>query len=122
VEGSGFEPPVPLAKRGGLSGGTKSPGCAPATSVVALSKQENQDSLLEEEGFEPSVPRNRDNAVRDCPFRFLGTSRRPTFGLETCATSEPRRRGVGMIISLTLGVHPSGAPSCSLTSRDVGAC
>ena len=60
-----------------------------------------EDSALEGEGFEPSVPRKRDYALRDCPFRFLGTLLdQPTFRLETCATLETARRlGVGTIIS-----------------------
>src|SRR4029077_9864622 len=42
---------------------------------------------VEVEGFEPSVPRKRDDALRDCPFRFSRQLLdRPTFGLETCAT------------------------------------
>jgi len=59
------------------------------------------DSPLEGEGFEPSVPRKRHNALRDCPFRFLGTLLdRPTFRLETCATlGTARRLVVGTIIA-----------------------
>jgi hypothetical protein len=69
------------------------------------------DSPLEGEGFEPSVPRKRHNALRDCPFRFLGTLLdQPTFRLETCATLETARRlGVGTIISSTLDIHPQDA-------------
>jgi hypothetical protein len=70
------------------------------------------DSPLEEgEGFEPSVPRKRHNALRDCPFRFLGTLLdQPTFRLETCATLETARRlGVGTIISSTLDIHSQDA-------------
>jgi hypothetical protein len=51
------------------------------------------DSALEGEGFEPPVPRKRDNALRDWPFRFLGTLLdQPTFRSETCATLETARR------------------------------
>jgi len=49
------------------------------------------DSPLEEAGFEPSVPRNRDKALRDCRFRFLGTfSTDPRSGLRLARCSEPR--------------------------------
>jgi hypothetical protein len=93
--------------------------CYAASSITSSS-----DSPLEGEGFEPSVPRKRDSALRDCPFRFLGPLLdRPTFGLETCATlGTARRPGVGMVISSTLDINPSRAPGCSLTRRDTGAC
>jgi len=92
--------------------------------VIAWRELRNRwfaDSALEGEGFEPSVPRKRDYALRDCPFRFLGTLLdQPTFRLETCATLETARRlGVGTIISSKLDIH---SPGCSLTRRDAGAC
>ena len=42
-----------------------------ASSPKAAEFSGETDSLAEEEGFEPSVPRKRDNGFRDCPVRPL---------------------------------------------------